>query len=49
MINPKTQRFMADRMRASTRSERVDHTPMYTEPHLVIEVILEAARETLSR
>jgi pimeloyl-ACP methyl ester carboxylesterase len=49
MINPKTQRFMADRMRARTRSERVDHTPMYAEPHLVIEVILEAARETLSR
>jgi pimeloyl-ACP methyl ester carboxylesterase len=49
MINPKTQRFMADRMGASIRSERVDHTPMYAEPHLVIEVLLEAARETLSR
>ena len=49
MINPKTQRFMADRMGASIRSERVDHTPMYAEPHLVIEVLLEAARDTLSR
>ena len=49
MINPKTQRFMADRMGASIRSERVDHTPMYTEPHLVIDVLLEAALETLSR
>jgi pimeloyl-ACP methyl ester carboxylesterase len=49
MINPNTQRFMADRMGAGIRSERVDHTPMYTEPHLVIEVLLEAARETLSR
>jgi pimeloyl-ACP methyl ester carboxylesterase len=49
MINPKTQRFMADRMGASVRSQRVDHTPMYTEPVLVIDVILEAARETLSR
>jgi len=48
MINPKTQRFMADRMGASVRSQRVDHTPMYTEPDLVIDVILEAARETLS-
>jgi pimeloyl-ACP methyl ester carboxylesterase len=49
MINPKTQRFMADRMGAKVRSQRVDHTPMYTEPHLVIDVILEAARDTLSR
>jgi len=48
MINPNTQRFMADRMGASVRSQRVDHTPMYTEPDLVIDVILEAARETLS-
>jgi pimeloyl-ACP methyl ester carboxylesterase len=49
MINPKTQRFMADRMGANVRSHRVDHTPMYTEPNLVIDVMLEAARETLSR
>lgn len=49
MINPKTQRFMADRMGAKVRSHLVDHTPMYTEPNLVTEVILEAARETLSR
>jgi hypothetical protein len=26
----------------------VDHSPMYTEPNLVIDAILEAARETLS-
>ena len=49
MINPKTQHFMADRMGAKIRSSRVDHSPMYTEPNLVIDVILEAARETLSR
>lgn len=49
MINPKTQRFMADRMGAKVRSHHVDHTPMYTEPNVVIDVILEAARETLSR
>jgi pimeloyl-ACP methyl ester carboxylesterase len=48
MINPKTQRFMADRMRASVRSERVDHSPMYTAADLVIGLILEAAGETLS-
>jgi pimeloyl-ACP methyl ester carboxylesterase len=49
MINPKTQRFMADRMGASVRSERVDHTPMLTAPDLVIDLISKAARETLSR
>jgi len=48
MINPKTQRFMADRMRATVRSERVDHSPMYTAADLVIDLILEAAGETLS-
>jgi pimeloyl-ACP methyl ester carboxylesterase len=48
MINPKTQHFMAARMGAKIRSHRVDHTPMYSEPNLVVSVILEAARSTLS-
>jgi len=48
MINPKTQRFMAERMGAHVHSYRVDHSPMYTEPDLVVNIILEAARETLS-
>jgi hypothetical protein len=48
MINPKTQHFMADRMRAKVHSYAVDHSPMYTKPNLVVNVILEAARETLS-
>jgi pimeloyl-ACP methyl ester carboxylesterase len=43
MINPETQRFMAGRMGATIRSHRVDHTPMYTAPELVVDVILEAA------
>jgi pimeloyl-ACP methyl ester carboxylesterase len=47
MINPKTQHFMADRMGATVRSHRVDHTPMYSDPTVVVEVILEAARKTL--
>jgi pimeloyl-ACP methyl ester carboxylesterase len=47
MINPKTQHFMAERMGATIRSRRVDHTPMYSEPAVVAEVILEAARKTL--
>ena len=48
MINPKTQRFMAERMGAAVRPHRVDHTSMYSEPDVVIEVILEAARKSLS-
>jgi len=48
MINPTTQHFLADRMRAKVHSHQVDHSPMYTEPNLVINIILEAARETLS-
>jgi hypothetical protein len=49
MINPKTQHFMADRMGATVRPHPVVHTPMYSAPALVVDVILEAARETLSR
>src|SRR5262249_40158063 len=49
MINPKTQRFTADRMAAKVWSHRVDHTPMYTQPNIVVDVILEAGREALSR
>jgi pimeloyl-ACP methyl ester carboxylesterase len=48
MISPKTQRFMANRMGAKVHSYPVDHSPMISDPQVVIEVILEAARETLS-
>jgi len=44
MINPETQRFMANRMGATIRAHSVDHTPMHTAPELVVDVILEAAR-----
>jgi pimeloyl-ACP methyl ester carboxylesterase len=47
MINPKTQRFMAERMKAKVRSFAVDHTPLLTAPDKVVEVILEAAQATL--
>jgi pimeloyl-ACP methyl ester carboxylesterase len=47
MIKPTTQRCMAERMGAKIRSHSVDHTPMYTEPNIVVEVISEAVRETL--
>jgi pimeloyl-ACP methyl ester carboxylesterase len=42
MISPATQLFMAGRMGARIRSEKVDHTPLATAPGPVIEVILEA-------
>jgi pimeloyl-ACP methyl ester carboxylesterase len=48
MINPKTQHFMADRMHAHVQSHRVDHSPMYSAPNLVIDIIVEAAQQTLS-
>ena len=48
MINPKTQRFMAERMKATVRSLAVDHTPLLTAPDKVVEVILEAANASLS-
>jgi hypothetical protein len=47
MINLKTQRFMAGRMGAKVRSGRVDHSPMYSAPDLVIDMILGAASVTL--
>jgi pimeloyl-ACP methyl ester carboxylesterase len=48
MINPKTQQFMAERMGAKVRVHQVDHTPMLTAPELVVDIIREAARETLT-
>ena len=48
MINPKTQHFMAERMKATVRSFAVDHTPMLTAPDKVVDIILEAAMTTLS-
>jgi pimeloyl-ACP methyl ester carboxylesterase len=48
MINPKTQRFMAERMKATVRSFPVDHTPLLTAPGKVVDVILEAAKATLA-
>jgi pimeloyl-ACP methyl ester carboxylesterase len=44
MINPATQRFMATRMGAKTRSLGVDHTPLLTAPDAVADIIVEAAQ-----
>ena len=49
MINPKSQQFMSRRMGARIRSSCVDHSPMYTATDLVVDVILEAARDGLAR
>jgi pimeloyl-ACP methyl ester carboxylesterase len=49
MINPMTQRFMAERMHATVRPHPVDHTPMYASPAVVVDVVLEAASKTLSQ
>ena len=43
MIAPATQLFMAQRMGARVRSEKVDHMPLVTAPEPVAEVIFEAA------
>jgi pimeloyl-ACP methyl ester carboxylesterase len=49
MITPATQRFMAERMGANIRSHKVDHTPMYTAPNLVVDIVMEAAREAIRK
>ena len=48
MINPQTQRFMAERMKATVRSFAVDHTPLLTAPEKVVDTLLEAAKAELS-
>ena len=47
MINPKTQHFMAERMKATTRAHPVDHAPLLTAPQKVVDIILEA-KQTVS-
>jgi pimeloyl-ACP methyl ester carboxylesterase len=49
MIAPETQRYMAERMGATIRTHDVDHSPMYTAPDVATDVIIEAARETLTQ
>ena len=42
MISPATQEFLASRMGATIRSHKVDHTPLFTSPDLVIDILREA-------
>ena len=48
MINPKTQRFLAERMKATVKSLSVDHTPLLSAPEMVVAIILDAAKATLA-
>ena len=43
MIPVATQRFLAERIKAHVRSEKLDHTPLVTAPDAVLDVILQAA------
>lgn len=42
MINPETQKFMAERMHARTHSHTFDHAPLITQPQAVTEILVEA-------
>src|SRR5258708_3920468 len=44
MINPETQEFMAQRMRATLRRLDVDHTPIATAPDRVVELLLQVGK-----
>lgn len=44
MINPDTQRFMAERMKAKVRSHPFGHTPIVTAPGVVVDIIRDAMR-----
>jgi pimeloyl-ACP methyl ester carboxylesterase len=48
MINPKAQHFMAQRMKAKTRVEKVDHTPLVTAANPVVELFSEAIAHVTS-
>ena len=43
LIPAVTQHFMADRLKARVRTEKVDHTPLATAPDLVVRMIIDAA------
>ncbi len=44
MINPATQKFMAERMRANVHTHDADHAPLITRPQTVVDIISEAVR-----
>jgi pimeloyl-ACP methyl ester carboxylesterase len=44
MINPDTQRFMAERMNASIQAHKVDHAPLISRPQVVTDILSEAVQ-----
>jgi pimeloyl-ACP methyl ester carboxylesterase len=48
MIPARTQRYMAERMRARVRTSPADHVPMITEVPAVVDILMEAVREVRS-
>ena len=44
MIVPETQRYMAERMKATVRTHAVDHMPIVTAPPVVVDIIGDAVR-----
>jgi pimeloyl-ACP methyl ester carboxylesterase len=44
MIVPQTQRYMAERMKATSKAHAVDHTPSVTAPAVVVDIIHDAIR-----
>lgn len=49
MIVPKTQRYMAERMKAKIKVHAVDHTPSVTAPGGVVDIIRDAMRFVTGR
>src|SRR5262249_30866618 len=49
MINPATQLFLAQRMGAQIRSEKVDHTPLVTALELFVEMMLQPVTGSAAR
>ena len=47
MFSSKTQRYVAERMKAQIRSHDVDHAPQISAPAIVVEFVLEAAATLL--
>lgn len=47
MILRETQLFMAERMKARVRAHPLDHAPILTAPGVVVDIILEAVRESV--
>jgi pimeloyl-ACP methyl ester carboxylesterase len=46
VINPRTQRFMAERMGATIQVATIDHIPLLTAPHTVVAIITAAFQST---